>query len=108
MIPNDDVISLMKSCDFFVMPSEKVVFDMVILEALASGITVIASNHGGNKEIIKNSINGYLIDTINPEMFAKKIITSKKIFQPKGVISSKSMYNDYNSIYQNILLKNDA
>lgn len=83
MIPNDDVIKLMKSCDCFVMPSERVVFDMVILEALVCKIPIIASNEGGNREIIINNVNGILLEELNEIVLCKKImeIANKKNFK---------------------------
>lgn len=70
-IPNDDVIRLMKVCDYLIMPSTRVVFDMVILEALAAGITVIASDEGGNREIIRDDENGYLIENMRENKLFK-------------------------------------
>ena len=49
-IKNEDVISLLKDSDYLLQPSERVIFDYVILEALACGTTVIASNEGGIKK----------------------------------------------------------
>lgn len=61
-LPNNDIISLMKKFDFLLSLSERVIFDMVILEALACGMIVIASNVGGNREVIQHGQNGYLLD----------------------------------------------
>ena len=57
-----DVIRLMKRFDIYLSLSERVIFDLVILEAMACGMVVIASNDGGNKEIINNRNNGYLVN----------------------------------------------
>lgn len=62
ILKNEDVIKLMKSFDVYLSFSERVIFDMVILEALACGMKVIASDDGGNKEIIQDGRNGYLVD----------------------------------------------
>lgn len=77
MISNDDVIKLMKSLDIFIQASEKVVFDLVVLEALVSGIKVIVSEEGGNKEII-NGVNGTFISCLDDESIAKDIFTFKQ------------------------------
>lgn len=77
-ISNTNVIRLMKSSDMFFLLSEKVIFDIVILEALASGIPVVASNEGGNKEIIQNGVNGYLVNKNNLDEVVSKIIECKK------------------------------
>lgn len=108
-ISNEDVIMLMKSCDILIMPSEKVVFDMVILEALAAGITVIASNQGGNKEIIINNQNGYLIDELEPKIIVLKIISADRQKIKEKAIStakrfdSKIMVRNYEALYDELL-----
>jgi glycosyltransferase involved in cell wall biosynthesis len=76
-VSNIDVIKLFKISDFFLMASERVIFDLVILEAMAAGSTIIATNQGGNREIISNGVNGYLIDTIKPEEYIKIILADK-------------------------------
>jgi glycosyltransferase involved in cell wall biosynthesis len=43
------------------------------LEAMASGVPVIASNIGGLKEIIKNGKTGFLVREMDPKELAKKI-----------------------------------
>lgn len=99
-IPNVDVIRLMKVCDYFIMPSTNVVFDLVILEALAAGITILASNEGGNKEIIIDGKNGYLIanksemDLINIILNKKKITTN---LDPSFIV--KEMASSYFQLY---------
>lgn len=73
-LANGVILDLMKRFDYFVMPSERVIFDMVILEALSSGMIVIASNDGGNREIIIHGENGYLLDDLSPESIAEAVL----------------------------------
>ena len=54
-IDNEDVLKLLKVTDVFFMASEKVIFDIIVLEALACGACCVISNEGGNKEIINNN-----------------------------------------------------
>ena len=53
----DDVKSLFYASDIYVNPSEHEALSFLILEALASGLPVIAADMGGNNEII-NGRNG--------------------------------------------------
>lgn len=60
--------------DIFVLPSIKPEpFGLVILEAMEHKIPVIATNHGGPTEIIKNGETGFLVDYNSSEMMAKTI-----------------------------------
>ncbi len=105
MISNDDVIRLMKSLDIFIQASEKVVFDLVVLEAFQSRIKVIVSDEGGNKEIIKNNFNGLLLEELNEEYIADKVFDSMNFvpefdsdsFEQKYSISR--MTENYYSLY---------
>lgn len=47
-----NIISLMKECDALIMLSERVIFDLVILDAIASNAYIISNLNGGNGEIL--------------------------------------------------------
>jgi len=49
-------------------------FGMVITEAMALGVPVIATNNGGPLDIIENGVDGILIEPGNAELLAKTII----------------------------------
>lgn len=63
------------SGDCFVCPSQgHEAFGLVNVEAMASGVPVVASRNGGIPEIINHRHNGLLVtDYRNPEAFAKEI-----------------------------------
>ena len=103
-VEHNEILDFMKVCDFFVMPSERVVFDMVILEALATGICILANNEGGNKEIIKNGINGYLIENNNMKEILSKILSEEKLDKHTIVnsiqkFSLDNMVENYSQLY---------
>jgi len=56
-----DLPDWMRSADCFVAPSRWEGLPMVILEAMALGLPVIASDVGGISEVIEHEVNGYLI-----------------------------------------------
>ena len=49
----------------------------VVLESLASGTPVIATDNGGTKEILENNYNGYLINNGDYKTLAEKILFLK-------------------------------
>jgi 1,2-diacylglycerol 3-alpha-glucosyltransferase len=108
-IPNVDIIRLLKETDMFVMTSQKVIFDLVLLEALACGTCCVVSNDGGNKEIIKDCKNGYLINTKDLEQTARKIISVDKdcvkanALETVKQFSVQKMVRDYIEVYENLL-----
>jgi glycosyltransferase involved in cell wall biosynthesis len=60
--------------DVFVVPSHWEPFGMIILEANAMQIPLIASNIPGIDEIVEPSITGILTEPHNPQMLAEKIL----------------------------------
>lgn len=69
----DDINKLMQSADLFILPSLKEAFGLVIIEAFATGLPVIATEVGGIPEIIINQKNGLLIKPANRFAIEKAI-----------------------------------
>ena len=55
---------------------------LVLLEAMASGIPVISLDGGGNRDLIINGKNGFLIENQNPKEFANRIL---EVYQNKEI-----------------------
>ncbi|MFF2019615.1 glycosyltransferase family 4 protein [Paenibacillus sp. NPDC058177] len=61
-VPHEDIHSLYQAADVFVCPSQRhESFGLVNVEAMASGLPVVASSNGGIREIIVPGHNGYLV-----------------------------------------------
>ncbi len=61
---NEDILSLYAKENFnlFVNTSQSEGLPVSIMEAMSYGIPVVATDVGGTKEIVKNGINGFLLD----------------------------------------------
>ncbi|GGH32214.1 glycosyltransferase [Paenibacillus segetis] len=55
-----DIASLMSEADAYLMSSKWEGLPMVLLEACASGLPIVATDVGGNKEVVHEGSNGYL------------------------------------------------
>lgn len=60
-------------CAVFVLPSKNESFGIVLLEAMATGKSIVASNVGGIPEILENGKEGVLVKSGDTEELAKKI-----------------------------------
>ena len=60
--------------DIFVLNTEYEGFSHVILEAMMAGAVVVATDAGGNKEIIKDGLNGRLIPVNNTEKLKEVLL----------------------------------
>jgi len=69
----EDIIRLLSGCQFFVLPSRREGFGIVILEAMASKRAVVATEVGGPAEIIKDGENGILAKSLDSKSLAKAI-----------------------------------
>jgi glycosyltransferase involved in cell wall biosynthesis len=61
------------SADVFLLPSRQEGFSNAILEAMACGLPVIATDVGGNAEAIVNHRGGLIVEPQNPEALASAI-----------------------------------
>jgi sugar transferase (PEP-CTERM/EpsH1 system associated) len=57
----DDIPEQLRSMDIFVLGSLREGISNTVLEAMASGLPVIASDTGGNPELIEEEVNGVLV-----------------------------------------------
>jgi len=69
----DDVNQYLDLYDVLILPSRFDGRPLVVMEALACGVPVIASNVGALPDLIEDGKNGYLVSIDNPEMFVQKI-----------------------------------
>jgi sugar transferase (PEP-CTERM/EpsH1 system associated) len=69
----NDTPSLYRALDIFVLPSVREGISNTLLEAMASGIPVIATRVGGNPEIVPDNVVGQLVPSNDPEALAQAI-----------------------------------
>ncbi len=73
MVPYDQLEKSYQYADIFVLTSLSEGMPSVILEAMGSGLPIIASNVGGNNEIVHEGENGFLIMGDDIELLANRI-----------------------------------
>lgn len=69
-----DVPDLLSVLDIFVLSSQNEGMSLTLIEAMASSLPIVATNVGGNSELIKDGVNGTLVSSGNPLSLSQAII----------------------------------
>lgn len=108
-----DVPELLGKAGIFVLPSRYEGFGISIIEAMATGIPVIASNIHGPKEIITHGENGLLFEGENEKDLSRKIkllindcdLRDRIVTNALSTVQAYSiekMYSKYLAVYNSV------
>jgi glycosyltransferase involved in cell wall biosynthesis len=114
----DDVPRILRELDIFVLPSLGEGISNTILEAMASGLPVVATKVGGNQELVEEGRTGTLVPAGEPEALANALRTyvdSPNVGKYQGkmgrrrvedMFSLASMIKSYKKLYDSELSTN--
>jgi sugar transferase (PEP-CTERM/EpsH1 system associated) len=114
----DDVARIMRSFDLFVLPSLAEGISNTILEAMATGLPVLATAVGGNLELVREGKTGTLVPRDDPESMAVALrayaenaeLCRRQGREARRIIESDfsmdAMVNGYMAMYDIWLAKN--
>lgn len=83
----DNIQDMLKSSSLYLHAATYEPFGLVLLEAMASGLPVVTLDGGGNREIMINGRNGFIIKKADPQLFAERVIETincKPIYRKMG------------------------
>ena len=110
-----NVPNIMQSFDLFVLPSLAEGISNTILEAMASGLPVVATKVGGNPELVEDGVNGLLVPAADPiamaEVFRKYLAHPDLLLlhgraarkNAEAQFSMSAMVNGYIAAYDHVL-----
>ncbi len=110
-----DVPDMLHSLDVFVLPSLAEGISNTILEAMASGLPVIATRVGGNVELVEEGRTGFLVPPSDPAAMANAIrayLDDRTLLAAQGQAARKkaetefsleAMVNSYLAVYDGVL-----
>ena len=107
----NDIPQILRGMDLFVLPSLAEGVSNTILEAMATGLPVIATDVGGNPDLISEGDTGFLVPKADPIKMAKAItryLENSQLIEQHGGnglkriqngFSLSSMVNRYLTVY---------
>ncbi len=111
----DDVAPVLAAADLLLLPSEMESFGMAALEAMASGVPVVASTVGGIPEVVEDGVTGYLAPVGDVNAMARhslKILRDEKESSRLAKMARKraaehfdfkTIIPQYESLYERVL-----
>ena len=112
---SDHVDAMMRLMDVFVLPSLAEGISNTILESMATSLPVIATDVGGNSELVQDNDTGFIVPVNdieklteamknyldNPDLAYKQGQAGRKRIEE--CFSLKNMVNQYENVYQKVL-----
>ena len=112
-----DVEAVMRGLHAFALPSLAEGISNTILEAMASGLPVVATDVGGNGDLVQHGHTGFIVPAGSPQAMADQLValasTPAKARQMgqagcqrvKACFSMQAMVKAYQTVYDNQLLR---
>ena len=103
-----NVADFLTQSHIYIHASVSEAFGLVLIEAMAAGLPVIALNGGGNADFMENNVNSFIFNEQNVQQFAQTIIdlSSNTTLYQKIAMSGQKTAQQYDiKSYCNQLLK---
>lgn len=113
----DDISSILRILDLFVLSSTSEGISLTLLEAMAAGLPIVATKVGGNPEVVIDGTTGFLVAPKKPAEMAEAIynlLSDKKLAREMGDAGKKRveekfslerMAKEYKEVYEECLAR---
>jgi sugar transferase (PEP-CTERM/EpsH1 system associated) len=95
----DDAVDLYRAFSVFVLPSRSEGISNTLLEAMASGLPVVATRVGGNSEIVEEGRSGQLVPPRDPDAMAAALLSyidNSGLIAAHGHVGRECIMRDFN------------
>jgi glycosyltransferase involved in cell wall biosynthesis len=97
----NDIVQLMNAADAYVMSSDWEGMPMVLLEASATGLPIVATRVGGNAEVVQHGRTGLLVAPQQEDALAEAMKTMMTMHPLKRALMGRSG-RELTSVYYNV------
>jgi glycosyltransferase involved in cell wall biosynthesis len=112
----DPVGPLLQALEIFVLASHNEGMGRVVVEAMASGLPIVATRIGGLPDLVEEGVNGLLVEPRNPTSLAQAILTlvgdpdtvasmGEKSLARSHEFSDRVMYDGLEALYRELWLR---
>lgn len=84
----NNIIEIMKSCDVFIFPSKREGLSVALMEAMACELPCVVSKIRGNVDLIKDKVNGIIVENNTSVCWKKSIMKNIRIDLSKSEIEN--------------------
>ena len=115
-----DVPVILNALHLFVLCSFSEGLSITLLEAMSAGLPIVATNVGGNSEVIEHGKSGLLVESDRPEDLAHsilKLIANKDLAKKMGITASQRFMEQFyiermaqkvDKLYRSVLEEKDS
>lgn len=103
-VPHEDIFRLMRASDGLALYSSYEGLSHTILESLQVGTPVLASDKGGNPEVVKDDINGVLVPYVDIDALRKGI---QRLFDKRDAYAKQSQVGMERFTFQTMVTETD-
>jgi glycosyltransferase involved in cell wall biosynthesis len=92
-------LAYFNNADIFIFPSYAEGLPLAVIEAMASGLPIVATKVGGIPDLVQDGVNGLLVDPGCPEQLAvalERIITDDQFRQSMQEMNARKAREHYN------------
>lgn len=115
-----DIPSLLQIVDVFALPSFSEGMSAALIESMAAGVPIVATDVGGNSEVVEHNVTGYLIPDNDETAMADRLLDLLRNPETRWrmgeagrrraaqLFSLQTMVNAYTDIYMHVAGRRDS
>jgi glycosyltransferase involved in cell wall biosynthesis len=97
-VPNAEIVRFFHAASIFVLPSRQEGLGIVVLEAMACGLPVVATRCGGPEDVVVDGATGFLVENDDADAFAaaiSRLLRDPSLGEEMGRNAAKRIHEHY-------------